>query len=144
MTIKGSDAFPQLVVCAWLGHAASLHRRGDRSGRVSAHHFATVRLPGTSSATSAATAEGRRADPDRRHQPVDERLGRGVARRRPVKTVASTATPSTPPTSRIVFVAPEACPASLARTEPSTAFAAGANTSAMPAPAITNPGITLA
>jgi hypothetical protein len=57
-----------------------------------------------------------------------------------VNTVASTATPSTPPISRIVFVAPDACPASLGRTELSTAFAAGANTSAIPVPAITKPG----
>ena len=51
-------------------------------------------------------------------------------------TVASTATPSTPPSSRIALVAPDACPASSGRTAPSTALAAGANTSAMPTPAI--------
>ena len=57
-----------------------------------------------------------------------------------VNTVESTATPSTPPISRIVLVAPEACPASSGRTEDSTALAAGANTSAMPVPAITKAG----
>src|SRR3954453_20786774 len=55
-----------------------------------------------------------------------------------LKTLASTATPRTPPTSRIAFVAPEALPASLGATDPSTALAAGANTSAMPVPASTN------
>jgi hypothetical protein len=57
-----------------------------------------------------------------------------------VNTVASTATPSTPPISRIVLLAPDAWPASLGRTAPRIAFAAGANTSAMPVPAATNPG----
>ena len=56
-------------------------------------------------------------------------------------TVARTAMPSTPPSSRIALVAPEAWPASSGRTAPSTALAAGAKTIAMPAPAITN-GIT--
>jgi hypothetical protein len=55
-----------------------------------------------------------------------------------VKTEASTATPNTPPTSRIALFAPEAWPACSVRTEASTALAEGANTSAMPAPAITN------
>jgi hypothetical protein len=53
-----------------------------------------------------------------------------------VNTDASTATPSTPPISRIALFAPEACPACWARTEESTALADGANTSAMPAPAM--------
>jgi len=48
--------------------------------------------------------------------------------------VARTATPITPPTSRIAFVAPDACPACSGRTEASTALADGANTSAMPIP----------
>ncbi len=56
-------------------------------------------------------------------------------------TVASTATPSTPPSSRIAFVAPDAWPASSGCTLLSTALAAGANTSAMPVPAMMN-GIT--
>src|SRR4051794_32042630 len=55
-----------------------------------------------------------------------------------LKTLASTATPTTPPTSRIAFVAPEALPASAGATDPSTALAAGANTSAIPVPARTN------
>ena len=46
--------------------------------------------------------------------------------------------PSTPPTSRIALVAPEAWPASSGRTALSTALAVGANTSAIPVPAITN------
>ena len=46
--------------------------------------------------------------------------------------------PITPPSSRIALVAPEAWPAERWSTEPSTAFADGANTSAMPAPAIAN------
>ena len=57
-----------------------------------------------------------------------------------LNTVASTATPSTPPISRIVFMAPEAWPASAGRTAPRMALAAGAKTSAMPAPAIMKPG----
>ena len=52
--------------------------------------------------------------------------------------------PSTPPSSRIAFVAPEACPASDTLTEERTALAAGANTSAMPAPARMNGAIMLA
>jgi hypothetical protein len=59
-----------------------------------------------------------------------------------LNTVASTATPSTPPTSRIVLVAPEAWPASWGRTDERTALAAGANTSAIPVPAMTKPGTT--
>ena len=47
-------------------------------------------------------------------------------------------------TSRTVFVAPDACPASLGLTEPSTAFAAGAKTSAIPVPAATKPGTSAA
>ncbi len=50
--------------------------------------------------------------------------------------------PSTPPSSRIALVAPEACPVCEVRTEASTALADGANTSAMPLPASTN-GITM-
>ena len=52
--------------------------------------------------------------------------------------MASTATPSTPPSSRIALVAPEAWPAWSVRTEESIALADGANTSAMPAPAMMN------
>ena len=52
--------------------------------------------------------------------------------------------PSTPPSSRIALVAPEAWPAWSVRTEDSTALAAGANTSAMPAPARMNGAIMLA
>ena len=55
-----------------------------------------------------------------------------------MNTDASTATPSTPPTSRIALFAPEAWPACSVRTEESTALAEGANTSAMPAPAMMN------
>ena len=46
--------------------------------------------------------------------------------------------PSVPPSSRIAFVAPDACPAWLTFTEESTALADGANTSPIPAPASTN------
>ncbi len=46
--------------------------------------------------------------------------------------------PSTPPSSRIALVAPEARPAWSLSTLESTALAAGANTSAMPEPASTN------
>ncbi len=53
-------------------------------------------------------------------------------------TVASTATPRTPPSSRIALVAPDAWPASSGRTALRTALAAGAKTSAMPVPAIMN------
>lgn len=84
-----------------------------------------------------ARGEHRRADPQRRDEAVGEGLRRGVGAA-PAKTVERTETPSTPPISRIVLVAPDACPASLVRTEERTALAAGANTSAMPAPAITN------
>ena len=42
--------------------------------------------------------------------------------------------PSTPPSSRIVFVAPEALPTSSERTDPTTALAAGANTRPIPTP----------
>jgi hypothetical protein len=55
-----------------------------------------------------------------------------------VNTLASTAMPMTPPSSRIAFVAPDAWPVSSWRTELSTAFAEGAKTSAIPAPAIMN------
>ena len=58
----------------------------------------------------------------------------------PVKTAASTATPSTPPSSRTALFAPDAWPASSCRTAPSTAFAAGANTIAMPVPPSTKAG----
>ena len=58
-------------------------------------------------------------------------------------TVASTAIPSTPPTSRIALVAPEAWPASDVRTDDSTALAAGAKTSAIPVPAMMNGTTTL-
>ena len=46
--------------------------------------------------------------------------------------------PSTPPSSRIALVAPDAWPAWSVRTDDSTALAAGANTSAIPLPASTN------
>ena len=49
----------------------------------------------------------------------------------------------TPPSSRIAFVAPEAWPASWGRTAPRIAFAEGANTSAMPVPAMMNGAIRL-
>ena len=55
-----------------------------------------------------------------------------------LNTDASTATPMTPPSSRIAFVAPDAWPASCGRTLESTAFADGAKTSAMPVPATMN------
>jgi hypothetical protein len=54
------------------------------------------------------------------------------------KTEASTATPNTPPSSRIALFAPEAWPSSCGRTEESTTFATGAKYSAMPMPEITN------
>ena len=60
-----------------------------------------------------------------------------------MNTEARTAMPRTPPTSRIALVAPDACPASCGRTAFRTAFAVGANTSAMPVPARMN-GITSA
>ena len=60
--------------------------------------------------------------------------GARCSRRALVNTVASTAIPRTPPSSRIEFVAPEACPAWSVRTEDRTALADGANTSAMPLP----------
>ena len=44
----------------------------------------------------------------------------------------------------MVLLAPDAWPASLGRTELSRAFADGANTSAIPVPAITKPGTTSA
>src|SRR5688572_29581947 len=52
-------------------------------------------------------------------------------------TDASTATPITPPISRIALVAPDALPASEARTEASTVSAAVGKTSAMPVPVST-------
>ena len=61
-----------------------------------------------------------------------------------MNTVASTEMPSTPPSSRMALVAPDACPAWSVRTEASTALADGANTSAMPEPPRTNGPIMLA
>src|SRR5215208_1443378 len=49
-------------------------------------------------------------------------------------TEASTATPRTPPTSRIALLTPEALPSSSGRTAESTTFATGAKKSAMPMP----------
>ena len=51
--------------------------------------------------------------------------------------------PSTPPSSRIAFVAPEAWPVSSVRTDDRTALAAGANTNAIPDPARMNGPIML-
>jgi hypothetical protein len=95
--------------------------------------------PGTSRATTAPTASTAAPTHTAGTNPSTYACGEPYPPAS-VNTVASTATPSTPPISRIVFVAPEAWPASLGRTAPSTAFAAGANTSAMPAPAMTKPG----
>src|SRR5262249_57381532 len=50
------------------------------------------------------------------------------------KTVANTATPKTPPTSRIAFVAPDALPSCSGETELRTTLATGAKKSAMPVP----------
>ena len=49
----------------------------------------------------------------------------------------------TPPSARIAFVAPEACPASSGRTALRIAFADGANTSDIPVPARMNGAIRL-
>ena len=94
-------------------------------------------LPGTSSAASAPTASTAAPTQTALVMPSVYACGDAYEPLRE-NTVASTATPSTPPSSRIAFVAPDAWPASSGRTAPSTALAAGANTSAMPVPAITN------
>src|SRR5207248_10944100 len=54
------------------------------------------------------------------------------------KTDTRTATPNTPPSSRIAFVAPEALPSCSGATELSTTFATGAKNRAIPAPETTN------
>ena len=54
-----------------------------------------------------------------------------------LNTVASTATPKTPPTSRMALFVPDACPAWAGLTTLSSALADGAKTRPMPAPAIT-------
>ena len=51
-----------------------------------------------------------------------------------MKTLASTATPSAPPTSRIALLAPLALPSSLRRTLERIMLETGAKTSAMPMP----------
>ena len=56
----------------------------------------------------------------------------------PANTEASTATPKTPPTSRIALLAPDACPARSGATDPRIAAADGAKVSAIPTPAIAN------
>ena len=58
-------------------------------------------------------------------------------------TLASTATPSAPPTSRIALLAPLALPSSLGRTLERIMLETGAKTSAMPMPARTNGAIRL-
>ena len=75
----------------------------------------------------------RRADPHGGDHPVDERLAVRVA---PVvrPDEARTATPSTPPSSRIELFVPEALPSSSRRTAPRTTFATGAQNIAMPMP----------
>src|SRR5262245_23096343 len=59
-------------------------------------------------------------------------------------TAPSTATPNTPPNSRMALFAPEAMPSSSRRTEPSTMLATGAKNSDMPMPATTNAGTRVA
>src|SRR5262249_59089349 len=59
-------------------------------------------------------------------------------------TAPSTATPNTPPSSRMALFAPEAMPSSSRRTEPRTALATGAKNSDMPTPEITNAGTRVA
>ncbi len=56
------------------------------------------------------------------------------------KTLASTATPNTPPISRMVFVAPDAWPSSIRSTDDRTTLAIGAKNRPIPMPASTNPG----
>ncbi len=107
-------------------------RERDRLGG----HLDTLLLPlepGNEERRDRAAREHRGADRQRRDEAVGERLRArvGAAGR---ERAASTATPITPPSSRIAFVAPEAWPASSGRAERSTAFALGANTSAMPVP----------
>ena len=60
-----------------------------------------------------------------------------------VNTLASTATPSAPPTSRIALLAPLALPSSLRATLERIMFETGAKTSAMPMPARMNGAIRL-
>ena len=57
-----------------------------------------------------------------------------------VKIDARTATPNTPPSSRMALLAPDALPASSGRTAPRTTVATGAKKSAIPTPAIANGG----
>ena len=54
------------------------------------------------------------------------------------KIDASTATPNTPPSSRMALLAPDAWPASISRTELMTTVAIGAKKSPMPMPASAN------
>ena len=58
----------------------------------------------------------------------------------PAKIVDITATPKTPPTSRIALFVPEAWPARCGATTLSSALADGAKTRPMPMPAIMNGG----
>ena len=98
---------------------------------------------------------GHRAAPRPRRRPAPPRRptapgrgrrrtpGRLRSRRSPLNTAARTATPRTPPSSRIALLAPDAWPASCGRTAPRTALATGANTSAMPVPPSTKAGTSV-
>jgi hypothetical protein len=96
-----------------------------------------TRFPGTRSATTAPAAST--ADPHGRDQPIHVGLGRlEAARVREDRGQHGHAEHASDLAHRLV--APDAWPASSGRTELSTAFAAGANTLAMPLPANTKPG----
>ena len=53
-------------------------------------------------------------------------------------TAASTATPRTPPSSRIALFAPDACPSAAGATDERTTFATGAKKSPIPMPESAN------
>ena len=94
-------------------------------------------MPGTNSASTAPTASTTAATGSAATTPSLKACGEAYEPLA-LNTDASTATPITPPSSRIAFVAPEAWPASCGRTLESTALADGAKTSAMPVPARMN------
>ena len=80
-----------------------------------------------------AERDGAGAEPERGRRARDK--ARGVASPPwAAKTEASTATPSTPPSSRIAMLAPAAWPCSTGRTAPSTAWEIGAKNAPLPRP----------
>ena len=95
--------------------------------------------PGRASATgrpaAASAAPHHRAGPIPARNPAEE-----VTAPCRAKTDASTAIPTTTPSSRTVVATPEACPCSVGATAPRTVAATGAKNNAEPAPIAAIPG----